>query len=267
MKNNIPVIRSIWGENQSTKNEIFEKPIFENEIVFVWGIDNQKYLDNLGYKTHLISEHITNSKYSTNLLHFLHKIDVIAEACKMFDEFILLDWDCFLLKPLDDTFYNLLRNGNEIQMPLYCFEDAERLGLLRYRNPNERYPNNFTKETLSIIDSFEKSVRKYSWKLNNWLVLPNFSFFYTRNNTIGKELLELINLHNVEGIADEHVFYLWANCTLDEYINKFEPEVLCGVTTETRIYEMEFNKETDYLATFNNYIESIKNKSLYFKHI
>jgi len=130
MKNKITIVRGVWGQNKHTLDEIFEKPIFENEIVFVWGIDNQNYLKKLGYKTQLMSIEIFDETFSPFYLRFLHKIKIIEEACKQFGEFILLDWDCYLIKPLDDKFYEYLTNGNETQMPLYCFPDKKHLGFL-----------------------------------------------------------------------------------------------------------------------------------------
>jgi len=265
LKNKIPIVRVIWGENPHTMNEIFQKPIFEDETVFVWGIENQKYLKKLGYKTYLMSEHISHPEYSTRLLQYLHKVKVISEANKQFDEFILLDWDCYLVKPLDETFYNILRSGNDVQMPLYCFEDLSYLGFLKDKNPLDRYQVNWSDDMLEYFSSIEKGIRQYSWKLNNLLVSPNFGFFYTRNKTIGDELLNLIEFYDVNGIADEHIFYIFTNCTIEEYLNKYEPNVTFGRSVD--IYQMDFNEDTDFLSKFHEYIESMVDKNIYFKHV
>ena len=50
INNKIPIIRALWGETDRTKNEVFQNPIFTDEIVITWGVENESFLKSLGYK-------------------------------------------------------------------------------------------------------------------------------------------------------------------------------------------------------------------------
>jgi hypothetical protein len=105
---------------------------------------------------------------------------------------------------------------------------------------------------------FQSNIIRYSWHFEKWMISPNFCFFYTRNMSIGKELEAIIEEgHNLEGISDEHLFFLWANCTFDEYVQKHEPSVVYGVPDE----------KDEISCAFNAHVASLKNKRIYFKHV
>jgi hypothetical protein len=259
IRNSIPIIRGLWGNTKHHRREILLKPIFTDEIVYVWGLDNRNYLEGLGYKTHLMSEDFIDPRYSSSLL-FLHKIEIIIEACKLNKPFIFLDWDCYIVRPLDEFFYDSLNKGNEIQMPSYCLPIS-----------TELYSEEVEDGTpfINLPGSFlNASIQRHSWHINEWMISPNFCFFYTRNMSIGEDFKQLIQSdHNLEGISDEHLFFLWVNCTFDEYVQKYEPNVVYGVPSEKSEILPEFDLETDLISMFNRQLASMKTKRIYFKHV
>ena len=42
------IIRALWGKQEHTLNEVPESPLFDNEIVFVWGDENNTFLKERG---------------------------------------------------------------------------------------------------------------------------------------------------------------------------------------------------------------------------
>jgi hypothetical protein len=271
INNKIPVIRALWGETDRTKNEVFQNPIFADEIVITWGVENESFLKSLGYKVVCLSEFSSDANYSTIHSHFMHKLLAVQHAGKIFDEFIFLDWDCYLAKPMDDNFYEELRNGNEIQIPLYAYHDSEGIGIvdIMTHSAQERYNNEVSPVLISYIESNEAQLRKYCWTFENTLVTPNFSFVYTRNPNLGTELIKIATDNDILNCIEEHAFYLFADCSLDEYILRFEPTVTYGTHNDTRMH-MErkgYDLSSDPVIKINKYIDTKVNKNIYFKHI
>lgn len=44
METNIKIIRALWGNSEETISEIPSIPIYQNQVVFVWGENNEKIL-------------------------------------------------------------------------------------------------------------------------------------------------------------------------------------------------------------------------------
>ena len=271
INNKIPIIRALWGSVPRSKSEVFRKPIFANEIVVVWGQDNYEYLTKLGYQTVVADYGITDARYSTIHSHFMHKLLAIQHASKIYDEFIFLDWDCYLLKPMDDNFYQELRDGNEVQVPLYAYHNRPGIGIIDVMThpANERYDNKPSEDLIEYIKSHEEQLRKYCWEYEDTLVTPNFSFFYTRLPKVCDELIEITLENNILNCIEEHAFFKWTNCTLDEYIERFEPTITYGTHPDTRTHMLRggYDVENDPVIKINKYIETKVNKNIYFKHI
>ena len=83
------------------------------------GKDNETELKSRGYETRFVEEE--TSPFAYDLLELIYgSIDSsFALALKEYGEVILLDWDCYILRPLDDDFYKELRK-KPIQCPLYA---------------------------------------------------------------------------------------------------------------------------------------------------
>ena len=269
MGTKITIIRALWGDSQRTLNEVFPFPILEEEIVCVWGSENESFLKKRGFNTILMNEISTDPQYSTIESQFYHKLESIKKAGEIYNEFIFLDWDCYLLRPLDDNFYKLLREGNDIQVPTYAYDDVKYAGipkLIMYPG-NKRYKNTIPEDLRQYIIGQEIQLRKYSWKQDGLLISPNFCFFYTRRPNIGEELIQISKQNKVENCIEEHAMYLWANCSMDEFIKKYEPKVLQGTADETRTLMHSYNYEVDPVIRINKYISTLVDKTIYFKHI
>lgn len=270
MDNQIPIIRAYWGENESAKNDVFPTPIFNKEIVYVWGLDNEKMFRDRGFNTVLMNEYPTDTQYSTIHLHYYHKLEAIAAAEKTYSELIFLDWDAYICRPLDNEFYQLLRSGGDVQVPVYSFIDAPYVGIPEriIHRVNERYNNEITENTLSFIKSHESQLRKYHWPVDGMLATPNFGFYYSRRPGTAKELLTLAKDNNVTNCVEEHAMFLWANCSLDEYLKRYEPLVVKGADDSTWVERQYFEDQSqDVVYKINKYIESRITKKIYFRHV
>ena len=117
MNTTIPIIRTYWGNRNETKAEIPRLPVYINHLVYVWGKDNEEYLQNRGFKTFLVEESYPYfDSYNTQYGKKLVALDL---ALQKFEKVIMLDWDCYALRPLDENFYKLL-GKNETLCPLYA---------------------------------------------------------------------------------------------------------------------------------------------------
>jgi hypothetical protein len=264
--NKIPIVRALWGNQERTLSEVPPKTLFKNETVIVWGSNNKKYLEALGYNVKCLSIEDTDKKYSTLHKHYMHKLEAIKVAGVLHKEYIFLDWDCFPLRPFDSNFYNYLQKGNEVQIPIYAYPDKEGLGIIDMIDESTPWgPLQLTDNLKEYVKSHEDQLRKYSWKHNEMLVSPNFGFVYSRRSSLGKELIDIADSNNVLNCIEEHSFYIWANCTLDEYINKYEPKVLQGTSDDVRIYNKD--SKQDAVIKINKYVNAIAKKDIYLKHI
>jgi hypothetical protein len=248
----IQIIRALWGNSSKIIDEIPLTPLFENEIVFVWGEENETYLKKLGYKT----IQMPPNDYTTLLNHYTHKLEAIKVADDLFDEYLFLDWDIEIVKPIDDNFYNLIQNKSPLQCPLYSysvdhFEVVNKL--LIEKNITDQ-------NILDFVKVQEQEIQKYKWLLNNNQVLPCFCFYYTNNIKIGKKLLNIIKQNNILTCIEEFAFYIYTNCTLDDYILNFEPTVIKGKEVSSLIQRQQSLNE------LNNYIDTKINKNIYLIH-
>lgn len=223
------IIRTVWGNLEHTIREVSNKSKFDNEIVYVWGKDNNEYLMSIGYSTHLMSVNSyddSDQKYSTQLYKYMHKLFAIEHADNAYPEYILIDWDTNLLKNIDDNFIKLLRSRGTIQCPLYALPDNF-IDIINRENLSDEMQEYFYIQ--------HELLQKYSWKLDNLKVIPNFSFFYSRGAMIGKELIEIAINNNISTNIEEFALFEWANCNLEKWINEYEPLVTVGQESDSLI--------------------------------
>lgn len=83
-------------------------------VSYVFGIDNYKYLVDLGLECKLVDE-----KCLIRPQPMIHKIIGIQAALKDFDEVVCLDWDCAPTAMLPADFWDILGQKDVIQCPLY----------------------------------------------------------------------------------------------------------------------------------------------------
>lgn len=240
------IVRVLWGNDSKILSEIPSPPIFKDEEVIVWGKENSKYLSNLGYKTILVSN---EDKYLNYNKRFYHKLEALTIADSLFKEYLLLDWDVTLNKNIDNNFFRLIKKGNNIQCPLYSDYplNYEELSIKKMRKKGINSP---------ILDTYVKGISKhlknYSWLFYDYYIIPNFCFFYSNNAKIGKDLLNIANNEKIETNVEEFSLFKYLNCSLEDYIKKYSPEVLYG-------NERVPNK-------IKNYISNFKPKDIYLKH-
>ena len=245
------IIKTIWGNIDYVKQEVEGKFKFPNEIVYVWGSDNQQYLKDLGYETILVSSENMNPLYNTLSKMYYHKLEAIIEADSTFENYILIDWDTYTEKKLDQEFIKLLNNKSEIQCPLYSlpisfYDEISKVDM------DNNYFDFFTNQNILIP--------KYSWNLNDSRVIPNFSFFYSRNAKIGKKLMQISKEENILSNIEEFSLYKLVDCSLEKYIENHEPVVAIGQTHDS------LNIVQKSLDELNSFIRKRVNKVNYIKH-
>jgi hypothetical protein len=257
----IPIIRVFWGSQEFIWNEVPLNPLFDEELVIVWGVENEDRFKSMGYKTYLMARTESELEFSTIWDHFAHKLMALKVAEDLYEEYLFLDWDIQIVKPLDFHFWNLIKNGKAVQCPLYA------------------YPLNYEKSIINLIDSTpEKNwdlnlkswLRKqiqtlnlYHWSLDNLLVVPNFCFFYSRRSEIMNNLLHIYKKLEIKTCIEEFSFLVWANCNMDEYILKYEPSVIDGRPDEYSHFDIQSNVSKQ----INQYTRKFINKDIYLKHI
>lgn len=257
MMDKIKIIRVLWGASVHVLNEIPKVPIFKDELVYVWGTFNNNYLLKLGYKTVLIGTDITDPNFSTHLKHFAHKLLALEIAENTFDEYLFLDWDVSIIKPLDDEFYEKIREGNNIQCPLYAYNLDYPDNCISNSKKNNTYSPNLEDFVLKHMEN----ISKYHWKYDDCMVIPCFCFFYSRYNKIISELISIMFTNNILTCIEEFTLMVHSNCTLDDYINKYEPIVIRGKEGDKNLKSMDIS-----IDKINKYIQKNIIKNVYLVH-
>lgn len=226
------IIRVLWGITKTLLDEIPYPPIFGNEIVAVWGKENNQFLVDRGYDTLLLGEYPSDPEFTGVIRQFAHKLLALSIIEEKYDEYLFLDWDVVKIKELDDNFYKKLKDGNDIQCPLYS------------------YPIDYAKQVYAILKEEEKvwmhkdyvieqhiGLNKYSWKKDLDFIVPCFCFFYSRKKGICKELLEIVREKYMKANVEEFSLFLYSDCTLDDYIEKYEPLIIRGKNSDDKRIE------------------------------
>mgnify|MGYP005988554915 FL=1 len=255
------IVRTFWGDlhrmgdrypNQ-IKNAVNDNL---NELVYVWGVDNYKFISELGYECKLISEDNFNRDLASDHIFYdhkspNHKLYTINQALKDWDEILFLDWDCNVTKNLDENFYKILRSGGSLQAPLYIYPKKSIDWMIEETKKEEINPF-FTK--------LKKLIGKYSYEWKDNYIVPNAGLIYCRDKNI--DLLKLSIDLNLECLTDEFVITAYVqskNLSLEDYILNHEPKVITGKLHDEDWWMLLQNK-------FNDYVTSIVKKDNYFEH-
>lgn len=258
VNNPIQIVRALWGNNFNIHKEVPKTPIFKNEIVLVWGTKNYKFLSNLGYNVLLMdSGDIVIGDYTNYLTHYGHKLEAIKQAESMFDEYLFLDWDVDVVKELDDEFYNLIRSGNNIQCPIYAYSKNYKDEIISYHRNNGTSSDNLENFLKYHLDG----LNKYSWNYNDLYVIPNFCFFYSNKTNSASELHKLMVDNDLITCIEEFAMWIYSDCTLDEYILKYEPIVIRGKERDVSLPSMD-----NAFKTINKYVDTKLEKKIYLYH-
>lgn len=223
------IVRALFGNNLKNHfiKEIPTSPKYD-EIVYVWGIDNLKYLESLGYQTRYMSDD-TNVDYKYKLI----ALDLSYEE---FGEILFLDWDVGTNLSLEQI--SSLELSSPC-MPLYSY-------------PKEYNHNNFM---------LNQQIKIYSWDLEDSYVIPNACFIYTKDFNLGKELLKIHHIFNFETLVEEFAFQVFCGNTLDEYIKRYDVPYLNGRGDE-QIFKQD-DKVWNTAKKLNTYIGE---KKILFDH-
>lgn len=256
MKSEVKIIRTLYG---TQKHDVFREippiPTITNQVVYVWGIENEKWLKNRGYETRL-QDSKDLPDYITDKTHLYMKLVTLDLALQEFGEVMFLDWDCKILRELDSTFYGYLKQ-KPIQCPIYSHYKEPLESLLEYNKD----PTPFYQE---FYDHMNKTIKKFSWEYEDMLVIPNFGFFYSRDKTVGRKLRDVVDKHEFHGIVDEIGMFIHVDCGLDEYIEKYHPVFVKGVSddiTDTNLLISQVQRR------LNKYVESKLDMDIYLKHL
>jgi hypothetical protein len=238
---NIKVIRALWGNFDFYKNEIPLFPLY-NETVYVWGTENLNKLNQLGYDTIFMGEDVDIPRHAFHL-----KLESLIKGQDDFDEIIFMDWDIKQIKELDDVFYTQLRE-KEFSMPTYSYP-------IEFINLKLEY-----EWAKSIIADF----KKYGWRYNEYIVIPNAGFIYSNKSNIPYELNRISKENKISTLTEEFSMWNFANCSLTDYITKYEPKCIYGRPTNT-IFQLENIKNKSEIE-LHTLINSLMDKNIYFIH-
>ena len=247
---NIKVIRVLWGD---FKDEIPSKPIF-NELVYVYGKSNQEYLKSLGYETYLVDSNPMGHGSIDELNKFYNKLEAIRLACFHFTTFLFLDWDVELVKDLDDSFFNYIM-AKKILMPTYAYPS-------KYLELHDTLQDDNAKKWTNSQISFMK---KYGWNLEDSIILPNAGFIFVNNMpSLGDSLIKIAKENKLATNIEEFVFYIWSNCTLNQYVQEYEPFCVYGRPID-HLFKVG-HIEGFFEKNLHEYINKSIEKNIYFIH-
>lgn len=249
MSKNIQIIRALWGwEREKLSSEIPTKPIFENEVVYVWGEYQHKYLLNLGYNCIYVGDEVSNYPFN----HLTHKVESFDLAFKDFENFLYVDWDVKIVKPLDEKFWKSFEN-QLFSSSLYPFH--KNFLLQDYDWPTAWH------------HLFKMNVKYYDlgWKLEESLILPNCGLTYFSKESYDLYMFSRKKYPYLMALPDEFLLYLMSECDLDTYLTCYTNTVMFGKNGE------DFpNQNKDFIQLckwFNSYVEDKLNMDIYLEHV
>ncbi len=188
---------------------------------------------------------------------FGKKLFALNQALEEFNEVLLLDWDCYLLKPLDDNFYNSLKE-KPIQIPLYIQHKDTKDAILEILPPNQSI------ELQKELDLMGDGFKKYGWDWEDGYAAPNFGWVYCRDRDFPNYLITKALENNLQTVVDEFATLLYVDCTLEEYIEDYAPLVVRGSSNSKFILDERLHTLG---KSFNDYIDTKIEITEYFEHI
>lgn len=246
----IQIIRTLWGDSEHHRKEILKASRFDGEVVMVYGVNNFNFLNSLGYSCILVSEdNLSNLPYYRQLYYKLHSM---VEASKHFAKILFLDWDVTSVKPLDQFFWDDLKDRS-FSAPSYAwnFNFEQHLHLAE---PSDRI----------WIESFIEYFPKYAWSFLDGKIIPNACFVYFSNPELPRKLLSICEENNFVGLSDEFSLFVLANCSLEEYMQRHEPRTIFA--SDDNSDSVLNGQRGSIQKPTNEYIRTIVNKNLYLQH-
>jgi hypothetical protein len=178
-------------------------------VTYVYGKDNEKILNDLGFKTVLLCDepYMWWPNEKRMWWHKLHMYRHIANQDNI-KEFVFLDWDCVLNQPLFENFWDRLNQKESFQA-----------ALCRYGTPII----NAGRQNLQIPLSAKRKGRAKK-------IVPNGGFVYFRDSTIPDKIWEFANI-GCNKWLDEAAYAKYIDDLMGgwigtkKYWDLFEPEV------------------------------------------
>ena len=256
--NTTKFIRAFWGDlnhhDGRHKIEIERTSEYQrlDEVVYVWGKENEKFIKSFGFKTILVNDN--PFQYGIDYFEdcrtfFLHKLMAIYYGIRDYEKVVFLDWDIIPQKGIDKNFYNQLKSP--FQIPLYSFpKDYEDIVLAEWKDISFRDKR--------YLHTQNRLIQEYGWNFGDDKVIPNTSFVYCDDIKLIETFIHINRYDERTMISDEFpILYYFKNKNigLNEYITKYEPSV------SNAKFETHFNQKL-----LNDYIKKIIKKDLYFIH-
>lgn len=260
----IKVVRAYWGVQKRFWKEIPEKPLWD-ELVYVWGKENEDRFRSMGYETRLMGEEVTKFEYSTIYDHFAHKLDVFDQAERDWKEFLFLDWDVEIVKEIDGRFWELVRS-KPLQCPVYGYPRDYEKKIWEHieANPQKKWVQELDPNTRDWVRVQNELLEKYNWNREDLQLVPNVCFFYSNHTGIPAKLKEIYERGEIKTCIEEFAMYAFADCSLDEFIERYEPYVIRGREDDCYHFDLE---EDDTMRRINRYVDAKIEKEIYLTHI
>jgi hypothetical protein len=251
MSNKIQVVRALWGwDSTKLKKEIPESPIFDNEIVYVWGKYHYDYLLNRGYNCIFVKDEYT--KHPFNFL--THKVESFDFAFKDFGSFLYVDWDVNIIKPLDNLFWYSF-NDKLFSTSLYPFSKS-------FFNKSYTYDSEYNHILKMVVNYYN-----LGWDLEDSIIFPNCGITYFSSDSYDIYKYNRKKYPYLFGLPDEFLIYLMANCNLETYIKNYTNNVMFGRTGRECLYEGPPHRNyVKLFKWFNNYINNNVDMNIYLEH-
>ena len=125
-------VHCIWGI-YSTKNKLWGRlskvdtdirlytlnPYSPKTMVYCYGTDNEKRMQDLGFPTTLIDPR--PYVYDMEKHQYRHKMEAWKQAADELSSMTFLDWDTIALQPVPLDYWNVMDSGDRIQCPIYQY--------------------------------------------------------------------------------------------------------------------------------------------------
>lgn len=246
----IQVIRTLWGDSEHHRKEILKASKFDDEVVMVYGLNNFNFLKSLGYNCILVSEdNLSHLPYYKQLYYKLHSL---VQASNHFKKILFLDWDVTIVKPLDQLFWDDLKD-RVFSAPSYAWNFNFEQHLLKAEEKDKIW-----------LESFIEYFPKYSWSYLDGNIIPNACFVYLSNPELSRKLLSICEQNNLIGLSDEFSLFSLAECSLEEYMKRHEPKTIFASKDNS---DSVLNGERGTLQKpANDYIRTLVEKNIYLEH-
>ena len=234
------IIRGIWGD--ISKNGIrdgkMRKDIdaiknnsycsIDDFTIYVFGLDSYCLLKSEGFDCKLINQ--APFIYDMQKQLYRHKLDILNEAMKDYDEIVFLDWDCVPTAELPNDFWEVMNQKAPFQANLFQYRTKK--CLWRKEDPRKVCNGGFLYlREKGIAEAFIKNYEE----LFNWVESLKVS-----REANGKKLRfreEALIFDDEPAITKWVDDYMEGWKGIEDYWNRFEP-LFCNVKKKS-VYPLE----------------------------